>query len=72
MPPVGPLKTLDFIRYLRQLGWEGPYPGGKHLLMYHGTARLTIPNPHRGDLSRDLVLRLLRQAGIDRATWEPL
>lgn len=33
---------------------------------------LTIPNPHRGDIGRDLLARILRQAGISRATWESL
>jgi len=31
---------------------------------------LTIPNPHRGEISRDLLARILRQAGISRSDWE--
>jgi hypothetical protein len=30
MPHVGPIKRKDLIYYLRQLGFEGPYPGGNH------------------------------------------
>lgn len=31
---------------------------------------LTIPNPHRGDIGRDLLARILRQAGISKHAWE--
>jgi hypothetical protein len=31
-----------------------------------------IPNPHRGDIGTELLGRILRQAGIARATWERL
>jgi predicted RNA binding protein YcfA (HicA-like mRNA interferase family) len=34
--------------------------------------RLTIPNPHRGDIGRGLLARILRQAGIEREIWEQL
>jgi len=30
MPPLGPLKWRDLVRYLQELGFDGPYPGGKH------------------------------------------
>jgi hypothetical protein len=30
---------------------------------------LTIPNPHRGDISIDLLARILKQAGITREEW---
>ena len=32
--------------------------------MLKGSLRLTLPNPHRGDISSTLLGRLLRQAGI--------
>jgi predicted RNA binding protein YcfA (HicA-like mRNA interferase family) len=70
MPPFGPISHAAFVRALRQLGWDGPYPGGKHLIMRQGTVRLIIPNPHQGDIGVHLLTRLLRQAGIDRASWE--
>jgi predicted RNA binding protein YcfA (HicA-like mRNA interferase family) len=72
MPPFGPIHHADLVRYLKQLGWEGPYPGGKHLLMEKGNRSITIPNPHRRDIAPHLLNRLLRQAKIDRATWEAL
>jgi predicted RNA binding protein YcfA (HicA-like mRNA interferase family) len=33
---------------------------------------LTLPNPHQGDIGRELLARILRQAGISREEWETL
>lgn len=38
--------------------------------MVRGTAVLTIPNPHRGDIGPKLLAIVLRQGGISRAEWE--
>jgi predicted RNA binding protein YcfA (HicA-like mRNA interferase family) len=72
MPPFGPLSRQDLIRYLRAMGFDGPYAGGKHSFMVKGEVRLTIPNPHKGDIGRELLARILRQAGINREQWERL
>jgi predicted RNA binding protein YcfA (HicA-like mRNA interferase family) len=72
MPPLGPIKRRDLIRYLRKLGFEGPYAGGKHQYMVRGEVKLALPNPHQGDIGRDLLVRILRQAGIEREEWEKL
>jgi predicted RNA binding protein YcfA (HicA-like mRNA interferase family) len=34
--------------------------------------RLTIPNPHEGDISREFLIRILRQAKINFDDWENL
>jgi predicted RNA binding protein YcfA (HicA-like mRNA interferase family) len=72
MPPVGPIKRRQLIRCLRRLGFEGPYSGGKHQFMIQGDVTVRIPNPHQSDIGRELLIRILKQAGIDRATWEAL
>ena len=72
MPPLGPIKRKDLIHYLRELGFDGPYAGGKHQYMLKGEIKLTVPNPHQSDISRDLLVRILRQGGIDRSEWEKL
>ena len=46
MPRLGPIKRKDLVEYLRQLGFEGPFSGGKHQLMQKGNVTLRIPNPH--------------------------
>jgi len=72
MPRLGSIKRRDLIRYLRELGFDGPYSGGKHEYMIRNGPPLILPNPHQGDLSKGLVARILRQAGINREDWEAL
>ncbi|MEA3360451.1 MAG: type II toxin-antitoxin system HicA family toxin [Thermodesulfobacteriota bacterium] len=59
----------EFVRKLKKLGFEGPYSGGKHLYMLKGDLRLTIPNPHKQKIGVDLIMKILRQAGITREEW---
>jgi predicted RNA binding protein YcfA (HicA-like mRNA interferase family) len=72
MPAVGSIKRGDLIRYLRKLGFDGPFGGGKHQFMSKGNFKLTIPNPHRQDISTGLLARILKQGGIERGDWEKL
>jgi hypothetical protein len=72
MPPFGPIKRQALIGYLRRPGFTGPYSGGNHQFILKGVIRVRPPNPHQGDISKDLLNRLLRQAGIDRDEWERL
>jgi predicted RNA binding protein YcfA (HicA-like mRNA interferase family) len=70
MPAFGPIRRRDLIVVLRKLGFSGPFSGGRHEFMRRADLVLTIPNPHRGDIGRDLLGRILRQAGISKSTWE--
>jgi predicted RNA binding protein YcfA (HicA-like mRNA interferase family) len=70
MPPFGPIKRKDLIRYLKQFGFEGPYSGGKHQFMVRGDIVIRVPNPHQADIGMELLSRVLRQAGINRDEWE--
>jgi len=56
---------------VKALGYDGPYPGGKHEFMaMQGKPPIRVPNPHGGqDISVDLLARILRDAGIDRDAW---
>lgn len=72
MPTFGPISRRDLVRYLREVGFDGPYPGGKHQYMVKGELKLTIPNPHQGDISQALLSRILRQGNITRDEWEGL
>jgi len=72
MPPLGPIKRNDLIRYLRALGFDGPYSGGKHQRMEKGVLKVSLPNPHQGDISKALLTQILRKAGISREEWESL
>ena len=44
----------------------------KHQFMIKETVTVAIPNPHKGEIGRDLLVRILRQAGVDREEWEKL
>lgn len=57
MPHLGPIHRKDLIRLLKQLGFSGPYSGGKHEFMARESdqLRLTIPNPHKGTLGKSLL-----------------
>lgn len=72
MPHFGPTKRTTLIRSLRQTGFDGPYSGGKHQFMVKEHLRLRIPNPHRGEIGRNLLRAILREAGISLEEWERL
>jgi predicted RNA binding protein YcfA (HicA-like mRNA interferase family) len=72
MPAFGPISRNDLIQALKQLGFEGPYTGGKHAFLVRGQLRLTLPNPHQKEISKVLLARILKQASISREEWERL
>lgn len=67
---VRSISWRKLIRRFRELGFDGPYSGGRHLFMVKGGLEVRIPNPHRGDISKHLVAEILRQAGISPKEWE--
>jgi hypothetical protein len=40
--------------------------------MKKGDITLTLPNPHQSDIGMELLVRILRPAGINRDEWENL
>ncbi len=40
--------------------------------MVKGEITIVVPNPHRGDIGKELLLKILRQAGIGRDEWDSL
>lgn len=69
MPKLSPVSWQLFVKRMRAFGFGGPYQAGKHPYMIKGTLSITIPNPHDGDISVDLLRRILNQAGISRDRW---
>ena len=69
MPKLSPVSWKDLVKRLRKLGFKGPYEGGKHPFMIKDDLTLTIPNPHRGEISVDLLKRILRRADVTRDEW---
>jgi predicted RNA binding protein YcfA (HicA-like mRNA interferase family) len=72
MPPFGPVKRKELVKTLQKAGFEGPFAGGKHEFLVKGELRLVLPNPHQGEIGKELLARILRQANISRAEWEKL
>lgn len=72
MPRIGPIKRKDLIYYFRRLDFDGPYSGGNHQYMSRGNITVRIPNPHQGDIGESLLIRILKQAHVDKAEWEKL
>lgn len=72
IPAFGSIKRSDLIRFLKRLGFEGPYSGGRHQYMVKDLLKVWIPNPHRGDIGKGLLAEILRQANISRDEWEKL
>jgi len=72
LPPLAPIKRRDLIRYLRDLGATGPFPGGQHEFMRWDGKRIILPNSHQGDISTGLLARILRDARVSREEWERL
>lgn len=70
MPRFGPVKRRELIAHLKRAGFDGPYSGGRHQFMIKGALTLHIPNPHQGDIGRELLARILRQAQISKEEWE--
>lgn len=69
MSKLVPVDWRTFVKRLQELGFEGPYSGGKHPFMRKEDLVLTIPNPHKGTIGVDLLTRILKQARISRGEW---
>jgi predicted RNA binding protein YcfA (HicA-like mRNA interferase family) len=69
MARLGPLSWGELVRRLREIGFEGPYAGGRHPQMRRGELTLVLPNPHGGDIGVGLLVRILHQAGVTREEW---
>jgi predicted RNA binding protein YcfA (HicA-like mRNA interferase family) len=72
MPRIGPIRREELLRYLKQLGFEGPYSGGKHQFVVKEDMAVRLPNPRPGDIEQEFLARILRQARIGREQWEML
>ncbi|MBI2627289.1 MAG: type II toxin-antitoxin system HicA family toxin [Parcubacteria group bacterium] len=58
------------VQKFKSLGFDGPHSGGRHLFMIKGGLKVRIPNPHGKDISRHLVVEILKQAGISHNDWD--
>ena len=69
MANLNPASRREFVKKLKALGFSGPFPGGKHQWMRREDLRITIPNPHGGEIDPGLIRRILRQTGTTVEEW---
>ena len=69
MARLTPVSWRELVKRLHELGFEGPYEGGRHPQMRRGDITVIIPHPHEGDIGVGLLRRLLRQADVTRDEW---
>ncbi len=71
-----PCKRKDFIKKLRQLGFDAPEPGGRHFYMRHGAFTLPLPGDKEYSVGQLKMLLTEIENGIGRKvdleTWERL
>lgn len=60
------------VKKFRNLGFDGPYSGGRQLFMIKGELKVRIPNPHGSDISKHLLAEILHQAGISDKEWKSI
>ena len=71
-----PCKRRDFVKKLRQLGFEGAFAGTRHKFMVYGQHRLTIPSndeysvPQLRTMIREVEVILEREITLEE--WNNL
>jgi predicted RNA binding protein YcfA (HicA-like mRNA interferase family) len=71
MSRLSPEKPREVIRKLRELGFEGPFGGGRHVFMRHPETRVKISVPvHQGrDIPIGTLAAIIKQAGSTVDQW---
>jgi len=69
MAKLSPISFKELVKKLKKYGFQSPYSGGKHLYMIKEDIRLTMPNPHKKDISVDLMLKILKHTRISKDDW---
>jgi len=69
--PEKPSKVID---KLRRAGFEGPFGGGKHIVMRHPQTgkKISIPVHGARDIPIGTLRAILRRAGISAKEWQEL
>jgi predicted RNA binding protein YcfA (HicA-like mRNA interferase family) len=69
-----PEKPSEVIKKLRQAGFEGPFGGGKHVIMRHPETGRKISIPVHGgrDIPIGTLRAILRRVGISVEEWRKL
>jgi len=73
MRGMRPISRRELIRRLEELGFEGPWPGGKHDFMRRPSDQLRLALPRADAKSREIGIelqkRIPREIGVRTAQW---
>ena len=64
-----PISRAKLIKRLKNIGFEGPFPGSDHDYMVRGDNFVRIPNVHRREIGANLVAEILTVGAISREEW---
>jgi len=76
MPRWTPCKRREFLRKLRQIGFEGPFAGARHEFLVHRHHRLALPSneeysvPQLRLMLREVATILKREISLEE--WSRL
>ena len=65
-----PLSRREFVRKLRQLGFNGPWSGKRHEYMERNKVIALLPNPHGKDFSVGFIKEMLKQIGLTNEEFD--
>jgi predicted RNA binding protein YcfA (HicA-like mRNA interferase family) len=73
MPKMKPIPRRELLRKLKQLGFEGPFPGGKHDAMRRPGDQAKVPIPRDDAKSREIGVelqkRIMKEIGVSLKEW---
>jgi predicted RNA binding protein YcfA (HicA-like mRNA interferase family) len=74
MPKLTPIPAREVVRKLRQIGYEGPFGGGKHAVMRHPETgiKISVPMHANRDLPLGTLRAIVKAAGISVEEWEQI
>ncbi len=58
MPKLHPISRRELIRRMKQLGFEGPFPGTRHDFMRRPSDQMKVPIPRAEGKSREIGVKL--------------
>jgi predicted RNA binding protein YcfA (HicA-like mRNA interferase family) len=64
-----PISRAKLIKRLKNIGFDGPFPGSDHDYMVRGDNFVRIPNVHRREIGANLIAEILREGAITREEW---
>ncbi len=64
------ISRADLIKKMKFFGFSGPFSGGRHQFMAKDNLKVRIPNPHSKDISRGLLVEIIKQADIAKEDWD--